>query len=122
MVQPKKYSFSSKKSENYIILYMDEMASIWVEAYYVDQAGDSENLIHESLDDFHKLVDVAFAAAKKDGGEMHYQCVQMNEWKEFLSDDERWEVIKINDNEQLVYIACDINDAPNCILDAFHKK
>lgn len=107
-----RYFLESRKTDNIVELLKDENQAVWMEKYYVDKSTI------ESAEEFRDMLQNAFDAAKKNGGEIHSQYVHKDEWNAFLRNDDRWELIQECD-EDINHIACDIDDAPGCIIKVF---
>jgi len=106
------YFFESKKSDNFIELFKDADENIWIKKYHIDKSN------YDSTLEFCKIIDNAFDTIKSRGGKMHSQYVDKNDWYDFLRKDDRWDLVKKCDDE-IYHISCDIDDAPQCILEAF---
>jgi hypothetical protein len=62
----------------------------------------------------------AIDVAIEKGCKTFVQMVYRTEYKEYLEDDERWEIV--NSTVETVVIKCDINDAISCIARGFGIK
>lgn len=102
--------FDSEKSDNFIELSKDDENIVWMEKYYIDRSTD------QHIKEFCQLMIDAFKSMKMQNCYIHRQFITMNDLY-LLENDDRWEFIdQANDT---FLIECDIDDAPNCIIEAF---
>lgn len=105
------YFYESKESENIIRLIKDKENIVWIDNYYIDKSK------YEYIIEFCKMLTNAFNEIKEKGGEFHSQYVDKIEWETHLKNDDRWDLIEIKDD--IVHIQCDINEAAECVIEAF---
>lgn len=94
----------NSKFSNYLELSIDNKI-VLIERYSVD---------NDAIQEFGQILLTAFNVIKNRGGEVHGQYVTKDEWEQNLKQDDRWEIIE--ENNDVIYIGCDINDAPECII------
>jgi len=95
-------------------MYLDSDKTVWIEKHHIDPDKNFYN-----FNEFCKMIYNGFEELKKRGALSHKQYVSKTEYQEceFLSGDDRWELV--NDDENVVLIECDIDDAAKCIIEAF---
>jgi hypothetical protein len=110
-----KYFFESKNSDNYLELFKDNNNSVWVDKMHIDSSK------YDFILEFCTMINNAFQSAKDKGAINHHQYVSIDDWDEYLKNDDRWDIVKECENN-IYLIMCDIDDAPKCIIDAFLKN
>jgi hypothetical protein len=101
------FTFSDKITDNYVVIKMDRNIC-WMDKYYVD--SDNGKL-------FIVILKEAFDKMKKQKCDTFIQHVDENDWDCFLKSDNRWKVL--NNENGIVHISCNINDALECIISGF---
>jgi len=100
------FVFCDKISDNFIT-FRKNNEDVWIDRYYVDQENGKL---------FVMLLKDSFQKMKDKGCKIYKQYVSADEWESFLKNISGWEVLLHHDNDNVILIACTIDDAPTCIV------
>lgn len=113
-----KHFFRCEESSGFVELSIDSENNIWLTRYYIEPDTDSDSDNGDKHIDFVKTLKNAFDKLILDYDcTYHVQYVEKQEWLSHLKEDDRWDIVR--DEDDVVLIKCCANDAAACIIENF---
>ena len=101
------FTFSDKLTDNYVVMEINKNIC-WIDKYYVDSENGKLFVV---------LIKEALNNMKNQKCDTFVQYVDENEWNIFLKNNKKWKFL--NNENGIVYISCNIDDAAECIIYGF---